>query len=58
MGTAAIIHPKTGETLGLISSPSFDPNEILYGTEPNLWEKLENDERNPLLNRFYSTFAL
>lgn len=57
MGTAAIIHPKTGETLGLISSPSFDPNEILYGTEPNLWEKLENDERNPLLNRFYSTFA-
>ncbi|WP_337019524.1 penicillin-binding transpeptidase domain-containing protein [Oceanobacillus massiliensis] len=56
-GTAAAIHPKTGETLALVSSPSFDPNEALYGTSGNFWEQLENDEQTPLLNRFSSTFA-
>ncbi|MGP4064530.1 penicillin-binding transpeptidase domain-containing protein [Oceanobacillus sp. M65] len=56
-GTAAAINPKTGETLALVSSPSFDPNEILYGTKANLWETLQEDEQQPLLNRFSSTFA-
>jgi penicillin-binding protein len=56
-GTAAAIDPKSGETLALVSSPSFDPNEILYGTTPNLWEKLQDDEKEPLLNRFKATFA-
>ncbi|AVQ99893.1 penicillin-binding protein [Oceanobacillus iheyensis] len=56
-GTAAAINSKTGETLALVSSPSFDPNEILYGTKENLWETLQEDEQQPLLNRFSSTFA-
>jgi len=56
-GTAAAINPKTGETLALVSSPSFDPNEILYGTNENLWKTLEEDPQNPLLNRFASTYA-
>ncbi|OZU88815.1 penicillin-binding protein [Virgibacillus indicus] len=56
-GTAAAIDPKSGETLALVSSPAFDPNEILYGTKPNLWEELQNDEQNPILNRFSATFA-
>jgi len=56
-GTAAAIDPVTGETLALVSSPAFDPNDILYGTTPNLWETLQNDETNPLLNRFSATFA-
>ena len=56
-GTAAAIDPKSGETLALVSSPSFDPNEILYGTTPNMWEKLQDDEKQPLLNRFKATFA-
>lgn len=56
-GTAAAIHPKTGETLALVSAPAFDPNEILYGTSGNVWGKLENNKQNPLLNRFSATFA-
>ena len=56
-GTAAAINPKTGETMALVSSPAFDPNEILYGTKPNLWEDLQNDEQNPILNRFSATYA-
>lgn len=56
-GTAAAINPVTGETLALVSSPAFDPNDILYGTSPNLWDSLQNDEQNPLVNRFSATFA-
>lgn len=56
-GTAAAVDPKSGETLALVSSPAYDPNEILYGTTPNMWDKLQNDEQNPLLNRFAATFA-
>lgn len=56
-GTAAAIHPKTGETLALVSAPAFDPNEILYGTSGNTWTKLQEDEQNPLINRFAASFA-
>ncbi|WP_249871335.1 penicillin-binding transpeptidase domain-containing protein [Oceanobacillus saliphilus] len=56
-GTAAAVDPKTGETLALVSSPSFDPNEALYGTSGKYWEQLESDEQNPLINRFASTYA-
>lgn len=56
-GTAAAIHPKTGETLALVSSPAFDPNELLYGTSENKWENLESDPKTPLLNRFNATYA-
>ncbi|MFD1387086.1 penicillin-binding transpeptidase domain-containing protein [Oceanobacillus oncorhynchi subsp. oncorhynchi] len=56
-GNAAVIDPKTGETLALVSSPSFDPNDILYGTAPNYWEDMEENELQPMLNRSSSTFA-
>jgi len=56
-GTAAAIHPETGETLALVSSPAFDPNEVLYGTSGNYWEELEDDEQTPVLNRFSATYA-
>ncbi|RDW15652.1 penicillin-binding transpeptidase domain-containing protein [Oceanobacillus chungangensis] len=56
-GSSAAINPKTGETLALVSSPSFDPNEILYGTTSNIWATLQDDPKNPLLNRFSATYA-
>src|SRR5690625_1493319 len=56
-GTAAAIDPKTGETLALVSSPSFEPNELLYGTNKNLWENLNSDPNAPLINRFNATYA-
>lgn len=56
-GTAAAINPKTGETLALVSSPAFDPNQLSYGISQTNWEKLQNDEQNPLLNRFASTYT-
>lgn len=56
-GTAAAIDPKTGETLALVSSPSFDPNDLLYGTNKNMWDNLNSDPNAPLINRFNATYA-
>lgn len=56
-GTAAAIHPKTGETLALVSSPAFDPNELVYGNTQRITKELEEDPRLPLINRFAATFA-
>ncbi len=56
-GTAAAIDPKTGETLALVSSPSFDPNKVMYGTTEGYMEALDKDEQLPLINRIVSTFA-
>ncbi|WP_071392646.1 penicillin-binding transpeptidase domain-containing protein [Bacillus tuaregi] len=56
-GTAAAIHPKTGETLGLVSSPSFDPNTLSLGATADEWTQLQDDPLQPLLNRFSANFA-
>lgn len=56
-GTAAAIHPKTGETLALVSSPAYNPNDMVYGISQSEWDKLQNDSLNPLFNRFTATFA-
>ncbi|KAA9013832.1 penicillin-binding transpeptidase domain-containing protein [Niallia endozanthoxylica] len=56
-GTAAALHPKTGETLGLVSSPSFDPNLLSLGATAEQWTALQDNPLKPLLNRFSATYA-
>lgn len=56
-GTAAAIHPKTGEILALISSPGYDPNELIFGISESRWDSLMDDPKEPFLNRFNSTYA-
>lgn len=56
-GAAAAIHPKTGEILALVSSPSFDPIQLTYGITQTEWENLMNDKNSPFVNRFAATFA-
>ncbi|RYG74375.1 penicillin-binding transpeptidase domain-containing protein [Lentibacillus lipolyticus] len=56
-GTAAAIHPKTGETLALVSSPAFDPNKRIFGISQTEYEELQNDPQRPLVNRFRATFS-
>ncbi|AOV07117.1 penicillin-binding transpeptidase domain-containing protein [Sporosarcina ureilytica] len=56
-GTAAIIDPKTGETLVLASSPAFDPNELALGIHATRYAELTDDPAEPLLNRFAATYA-
>ncbi|WP_237049322.1 penicillin-binding transpeptidase domain-containing protein [Lentibacillus amyloliquefaciens] len=56
-GTAAAIDPKTGETLALVSSPSFTPDNFLYGISQSDYDNLQNDPQQPMLNRFSATFS-
>ncbi len=56
-GTAAVIHPTTGETLGLVSTPSFDPNLLALGATAQQWVALEDDPLQPLLNRFAANYV-
>lgn len=56
-GTAAAIHPITGEVLSLVSSPSFDPNDFALGVSSKEYSKLEKDPLQPLINRFALSYA-
>ena len=56
-GTAVVLHSTTGETIGLVSSPSFDPNNLTLGATSEQWAALENHPLQPLLNRFAASYA-
>jgi len=50
-GALVALKPSTGEILGLISKPSFDPNLFTRGISQKNWEEIINDKKNPMLNR-------
>ena len=50
-GSAVALDPFTGEILGLVSSPAFDPNAFSSGIERSLWDSLMRDPETPLFNR-------
>ncbi|KAB7706609.1 penicillin-binding transpeptidase domain-containing protein [Bacillus aerolatus] len=56
-GTAAAVHPKTGEVLALASSPAFDPNEFVLGVSASRYKELESNPAKPLLNRFAAAYS-
>ena len=56
-GTAAAIHPVTGEILALISTPSFDPNDFILGISDKKYKELEENKEKPLINRFAASFV-
>ncbi len=57
VGTAAALHPITGETLALVSSQSFDPNVLSLGATTKQWKALQDNPKQPLVTRFNATYA-
>jgi len=56
-GASAAVHPETGETLALVSSPSYDPNAFLKGVTGSRYQKLLDDPNKPLFNRFAASYS-
>ena len=50
-GALVAIKPGTGEILGLVSRPSFDPNRFAKGISYEEWLNLTQDNKKPMLNR-------
>jgi penicillin-binding protein 2 len=50
-GALVAIKPDTGELLGLLSRPSFDPNHFAKGVLYEEWLALTQDKNKPMLNR-------
>jgi penicillin-binding protein 2 len=53
-GAVAVLDPRSGAVLALVSSPSFDPNLFNGGISFDEWENLSNNPRHPMENRSIS----
>ncbi|MFP8873855.1 MAG: penicillin-binding protein 2 [Myxococcota bacterium] len=53
-GALVALDPRNGEVLALVSMPDYDPNTFAGRIESERWERLANDEGQPLQNRVAS----
>jgi penicillin-binding protein 2 len=50
-GAAVILDPSSGEVLGFMSRPAYDPNAFASGIDRATWASLNTDEYRPLNDR-------
>ncbi|HTW17670.1 MAG TPA: penicillin-binding protein 2 [Nocardioides sp.] len=53
-GSVVALEPKTGKILAMVTSPTFDPNELASHDKAAVdqaWKRLNADEGDPMLNR-------
>jgi penicillin-binding protein len=46
------MNPYSGEVLALVSTPSFNSNDFIYGMSEDMWNALNEDSNMPMYNRF------
>jgi len=51
-GCSVAMNPKTGEILALVSTPTYNANDFVLGMTASNWTALNEDENNPMFNRF------
>ena len=51
-GCFVAMNPYTGEVLALVSTPSYDSNDFIRGMSTEQWNGLNEDEKQPMYNRF------
>jgi penicillin-binding protein 2 len=50
-GAALALDPNTGDVLGFMSRPEYDPNAFASGIDRQSWAALNSDAQRPLQNR-------
>ncbi|WP_223699927.1 penicillin-binding transpeptidase domain-containing protein [Sutcliffiella deserti] len=56
-GTAAVMDPTSGKVRGLVSLPTFDPNDYVLGLSSQQRQALEENPEKPTINRFSYTYS-
>lgn len=51
-GCSVAMNPYTGDVLALVSTPSYDTNQLIKGISSEQWNAWNEDENRPLYNRF------
>ena len=51
LGSIVMIEPETGEILCLVSSPTYDPDELVGRKRGSNYSRLDNNPLKPFLNR-------
>ncbi len=54
---AVIVNPNNGDILAMASVPSYDPNSFIPSIKTKDWEKLIDDDTDPLTNRAIQSYA-
>jgi penicillin-binding protein A len=53
-GAVVALEPSTGKVLAMVSSPTYDPNQLAshdFGSVQKSWKRLNADKDRPMLNR-------
>lgn len=56
-GASVAMNYNTGEVLALVSTPSYDANDMTLGVTDTEWNNLQNDEKKPMFNRYLASFV-
>lgn len=56
-GLFVVMHPKTGELLALVSTPSYNPNKFVTGLSTDEWNEIKENADNPMMARYLQTWC-
>ena len=56
-GSAVLMNPTNGKLLALMSTPAYDPNQMVTGLSQAEWDAYSNDPNLPFTNRFTNRYA-